>query len=69
MGEDLSDPFVCVNCGGAIGMYEPCLFAMSGKPVEVSWLSVAKDEREATRVKGTYHRACYSQGTAHAGDA
>jgi hypothetical protein len=50
-------------------MYEPCLFAMSGKPVEVSWLSVAKDEREATRVKGTYHRACYSQGTAHAGDA
>jgi hypothetical protein len=69
MGEDLSDPFVCANCGGAIGIYEPCLVAMSGKPVEVSWLSLAKDEREATRAKGTYHRACYSQGTADAGGA
>ena len=52
---------VCAVCGGAIGVYERCLVAVRGEPVEISWLSLAEDEREAARAKGAYHRACYSQ--------
>jgi hypothetical protein len=67
MGEDSAPPFVCATCGGAIGVYERCLVVISGRPVEISWLSLAKDEREAARAN--YHRACYAQGAADAGGA
>jgi len=69
MGVDSTPPFVCATCGGAIGVSERCLVVVSGTPVETSWLSLAKDEREAARAKGAYHRACYAQGAAHAGGA
>jgi hypothetical protein len=69
MGGDSAPPFVCATCGGAIGVYERCLVVMSGKPVEISWLSLANDERDAARAKGAYHRACYAQGAADAGGA
>jgi hypothetical protein len=61
MGEDSAPTFVCAACGGAIGVYERCLVVISGKPVEISWLSLAKDEREAARANGAYHRACYAR--------
>jgi hypothetical protein len=67
MGDDPGQ-LVCAACGGAIGVYEPCLTVVGGEPVEISWLSLAKNEREAARAKGAYHRACYSQGTAVARD-
>jgi hypothetical protein len=67
MGEESDPRLVCAACGGAIGVYERCLVVMSGKPVEISWLSLAKDEREAARAKGAFHSACYVQGAADAG--
>jgi hypothetical protein len=69
MGEDSAPWFVCAVCGGAIGVYERCLVAVSGVPVEISWLALAADGREDARAKGVYHRACYSQGAADAGGA
>jgi hypothetical protein len=67
MGEFSVSRFVCAACGGAIGVYERCLVVVSGEPVEVSPLSLAEDEREAARAKGTYHHGCYSRGAADAG--
>ena len=64
MREDSAPPFVCATCDGAIGVYERCLVVRSGEPVEIYWLSLADDERDAARAKGAYHRACYSQGPA-----
>ena len=69
MREHSAPPLVCATCGGAIGVYERCLVVVRGKPVEIAWLSLAKDEREATRAKGAYHRACYAQGAADPGTA
>ena len=69
MREDSAPPFVCATCGGAIGVYERCLVVVSGKPTEISSLSLAKDEREAARAKGAYHSACYAQGAAAPGRA
>jgi hypothetical protein len=69
MPEDSAPLLVCATCGGAIGIYERCLVAVSGKPVEIYWLSLTKDGREAARATGAYHRACYSQGAADAGRA
>ena len=69
MREDSAPAFVCATCGGANGVYERCLIVVSGKPVEISWLSLAKHEREAARAKGAYHRACYVQGAADPGSA
>jgi hypothetical protein len=69
MGEASAPPFVCATCGGAIGVYERCLVVVGGKPVEISWLSLAKDERETARARGAYHRACYAQGAADPGSA
>jgi hypothetical protein len=57
MRED-SAPFVCATCGGPIGIYERCLVVVKGKPAEIYWLSLTKDEREAARATGVYHRAC-----------
>ena len=68
MGEDSGPWLVCAACGGAIGVYEHCLTAVSGKPVEISWLALAEGQREAVRAKGAYHHACYSQGAADAGN-
>jgi hypothetical protein len=68
MGEDSGPWLVCAACGGAIGVYERCLAVVSGEPIEISWLAVAEDEREAVRATGAYHRACYSQGPADAGN-
>jgi hypothetical protein len=64
MGEGSGPWLTCAACGGAIGVYERCLVVRSGEPVEISWLSLGEDERDAARAKGAYHRACYSQGLA-----
>lgn len=64
MGEGSGPWLVCAACRGAIGVYERCLVVRSGKPVEISWLSLAEDERDAARAKNAYHRACYAQGPA-----
>jgi hypothetical protein len=40
-----------------------------GEPVEIFWLSLVEDEREAARANGAYRRACDTQGAAHTGSA
>ena len=67
MGERSGPWLVCAACGGAIGVYECCLVVRGGEPVEISWLSLAEDERDAAHTRGAYHRACYSQGAAGQG--
>jgi hypothetical protein len=67
MGEDSGSQLVCAACG-AIGVYEPCLTVVGGEPVEISWLSLAKNEREAARAMWHLSPRLLLAGTPNARD-
>jgi hypothetical protein len=57
---------LCSHCGDAIGVYEPLVAVVDGRPLETSR---AAEPRAGEAAVPCFHRGCYEQAHAEASPA